>query len=192
MRRIAEALGAWVPVTFVLVLIGFLGGRNYLYEWIDHPIAAKAPWLNEGRLFLMDFLILLLLAILSVAFLTHVAAPRAARRRRAQRPASPAACSSAGPPTGRAKPPSARSRSAKLRRMAPAICLLYAFGYSIIAFDQVMSLEPTWYSNLFGAFFAWGGFLSAVSATTLLSVLHRNYPGLEGEITRNACTTSER
>ena len=46
-----------------------------------------------------------------------------------------------------------------------------------------MSLEPTWYSNLFGAFFAWGGFLSAVSVTALLCVLHRNYPGLEGEIT---------
>ena len=73
----------------------------------------------------------------------------------------------------------------KLRRMAPGICLLYAFGYSFIAFDQVMSLEPTWYSNLFGAFFAWGGFLSAVSVTTLLCVLHRGYPGLEGEITRS-------
>jgi hypothetical protein len=46
-----------------------------------------------------------------------------------------------------------------------------------------MSLTPTWFSNLFGAFFSWGGFLSAVSVTALLSVLHRNYAGLEGEIT---------
>ena len=81
----------------------------------------------------------------------------------------------------------------RLRVLAPPICLLYAFGYSFIAFDQVMSLEPTWYSNLFGAYFAWGGFLSAVSATALLSVLYRHDPGLEGEITqRAACTTSAR
>jgi hypothetical protein len=78
----------------------------------------------------------------------------------------------------------------KLRRLAPAICLLYAFGYSFIAIDQVMSIEPTWYSNLFPAFFSWGGFLSAISATTLLCVLHRGYPGLEGEFDSSACTTS--
>jgi hypothetical protein len=70
----------------------------------------------------------------------------------------------------------------RLRVLAPLICLAYAFGFSMIAFDQVMSLSPTWFSNLFGAFFAWGGFLSAVSVTALLAVLHRNYPGLEGQI----------
>ena len=70
----------------------------------------------------------------------------------------------------------------RTRVLAPIICLAYAFGFSLIAFDQVMSLTPTWFSNLFGAFFAWGGFLSAVSVTALLTVLHRNYPGFEGEI----------
>jgi hypothetical protein len=70
----------------------------------------------------------------------------------------------------------------RLRILAPILCLLYAFGYTVIAFDQVMSLSPTWYSNLFGAYFAWGGFLSAVAVTALLSVLHRRAPGLEGEI----------
>ena len=68
-RRIAEALGAWTPVSLVLFLIGFLGGRKYLYEWIDHPIAVKTPYLNEGRLLLIDFLILLALALLSLQFL---------------------------------------------------------------------------------------------------------------------------
>jgi hypothetical protein len=77
-----------------------------------------------------------------------------------------------------------REASARRTRfLAPIICLAYAFGFSLIAFDQVMSLTPTWFSNLFGAFFAWGGFLSAVSVTALLAVLHRDYPGLEGEIT---------
>ena len=70
----------------------------------------------------------------------------------------------------------------RTRLLAPIICLAYAFGFSMIAFDQVMSLTPTWFSNLFGAFFSWGCFLSAVSVTALLTVLHRNYPGLEGEI----------
>ena len=49
------------------------------------------------------------------------------------------------------------------RRLAPIIALTYAFGYTFLAFDQVMSLEPTWFSNLFGAYFAWGAFLTAVT-----------------------------
>ncbi len=71
----------------------------------------------------------------------------------------------------------------RLRVLAPIICLAYAFGFSLIAFDQVMSLTPTWFSNLFGAFVSWGGILSAVSAIALLAILHRGSPGLEGEIT---------
>jgi hypothetical protein len=76
------------------------------------------------------------------------------------------------------------SSQRSLKRIAPALLLLYAFGFSIVGFDQVMSLSPQWYSNLFGAYFSWGGFLSAVAATALLTVLHRRAPGLEGEITR--------
>jgi hypothetical protein len=183
-RRIAEALGAWVPVTFVLGLIGFFGGRRYIYEWIEHPIPVKQAWLNEGRLGLVDLGILLLLSILTFVFLKtsvrpalHGAADRTSgfARTLAER----------WTVNWRGDDVEREVADAKLRRLAPVICLLYAVGYSIIGFDQVMSLEPTWYSNLFGAFFAWGAFLSAVSVTALLSVLHRNYPGLEGELDRS-------
>ena len=63
------------------------------------------------------------------------------------------------------------------------LALLFAFGYGMIGFDQVMSLTPTWFSNLFPWYFAWGGFLSAVSMTALLCVLLRRAPGWEDEIT---------
>jgi hypothetical protein len=183
-QRVAEALGAWVPITLLLFVIDFLGGRHHLYEWIEHPIAVKAPYLSEGRLFLMDFLILLLLAILSLAFLKISVRPtlRGASERSdgfARRLFERWTANWKGEATER------EESQRKLRRLAPGICLLYAFGYSFIGLDQVMSLEPTWYSNLFPAFFAWGGFLSAVSATTLLTILHRGYPGLEGAITRD-------
>jgi len=182
-RRIAEGLGAWVPLTFVLAAIGFAFGRDYVYPWIAEPLAWKGAWLNEGRMVLMDLLILFLLAVLSVAFL-----------KASVRPTLGGAAENA---TGFARTMferwttnwkgEAAEREASNRRLqalAPGICLLYAFGYTFIGFDQVMSLSPTWFSNLFGAFFAWGGFLSAVSVTTLLAVLHRSYPGLEGEVTK--------
>ncbi len=178
-RRIAEGLAAWVPVSLVLGIIGFLG-RDHIYPWIADPVPAKAAWLNVPRLVIVDLAILAVLAVLSVRFLYHSARPtlhgveatgiargliaRWTRGWRGQ---------------GEELERSARS----LRRIAPALLLAYAFGFSILAFDQVMSLSPMWYSNLFGAYFAWGGFLTAVSATALLTVLHRRAPGLEGEIT---------
>ena len=179
-RRIAESLGAWVPVTLLLSVVGFLG-RHHVYPWIGHPPPGKEAWLTLGRLYVMDWGVFALLAVLSIVFL-----------RTSLRPALKAA---EGEASGFVKrmigswtagwrgDEAERAASAdRLRVLAPIICLVYAFGFSLIAFDQVMSLTPTWFSNLFGAFFAWGGFLSAVSVTALLAVLHRNYPGLEGEI----------
>jgi len=182
-RRVAEGLGAWIPVTLVLAVIGFAFGRGYIYPWIADPLPWKAAWLNEGRMVLMDLGFLLVLTILSMMFL-----------KASVRPALQGAADNA---TGLARTFFERwttnwkgeeaEREASLRRtraLAPGICLLYAFGYTFIGFDGVMSLSPTWFSNLFGAYFAWGGFLGAITATTLICVLMRGHPGLEGEISR--------
>jgi hypothetical protein len=160
-KRLAESLGLWTVVTPVLFLADWLVGRSHVYPWL--PVFEMKPkWLNEGRLFAWDLGVLVLLAVLSQVFL-------AASRKLATAGASDA------------EKDAARTR---MKNLAPLICLFFAFGWSIICFDQVMSLTPTWYSNLFGAYFAWGGLLSAVTLTTVLAVLHRNHPGLEGEITR--------
>ena len=183
-RRLAEALGAFVPFTFVLGLIGYLGGRKYVYEWIEHPIAVKRAWLNEGRSGPRRPRHPLRAVGADVHVPEGVGAAHAPGRLRADDRVGPAP-GERWTVNWHGEVAEREASDAKLRRLAPVICLLYAFGYSIIGFDQVMSIEPTWYSNLFGAYFAWGGFLSAVSVTTVLAVLHRNYPGLEGEFTRS-------
>lgn len=160
-RRLAESLGAWTVVTPVLALADWFLGRTHIYPWLP-VFEAKPHWLNEPRLLAWDLGALVLLAVLSQLFL---AASRV----------------TATPGASDADKDAARNR---LKNLAPMVILAYAFGYSFLCFDQIMSLTPTWYSNLFGAYFAWGGLLSAVTATTVLAVLHRNHPGLEGEITK--------
>ncbi len=169
-KRFAESLGAWVPLTIVFGAIDLLGPRyvegnaahHYIYPW--YPLfEAKAKWLNAPRLIAWDLLTLVLLATLSYFFLR-------------------ASLTTATPGASDADKDAA---AARMRFLAPPICLAYAFGFSFLAFDQVMSLTPTWFSNLFGGFFSWGGLLSAVSVTTLLTVLHRNAPGLAGQITKS-------
>ncbi|HEU4429334.1 MAG TPA: hypothetical protein VFT98_11315 [Myxococcota bacterium] len=161
LRRLAESLGAWTVVTPFLFLIDWLVGRAHIYPWLP-VFEHKAKWLNEPRLFWWDLTIFVVLAFLSQVFL-------AASRKLAT------------PGASAEEKDAARVR---MKNLAPLICLAFAFGWSFVCFDQVMSLTPTWFSNLFGAFFAWGGLLSAVTATTVLAVFHRNHPGLEGEITR--------
>ena len=181
-RRIAESLGAWVPITLLLSVISFLG-RSHIYPWIGHPPPGKEAWLTLGRLYATDWGIFALLAVLSMLFL-HASLRPALKA--AEGEVSGLAKSLLGSLTAgwRGDEVEREASAQRTRLLAPIICLVYAFGVSMIAFDQVMSLTPTWFSNLFGAYYAWGGFLCAVSVTALLTVLHRNYPGLEGEISK--------
>jgi hypothetical protein len=179
-QRISEGLGAWVPVTFLLGIVG-IAGRHHIYPWIDHPIAIKAAWLNPTRMYVTDLAILGVLALLTIVWLKIRARPTL-HGVEASGFAKGMVESWTKGWRGDAEETAARNQ--KLKVLAPVICLAYAFGWSMIAFDQMMSLEPMWFSNLFGAFFAWGGFLCAVTFTTMIAVLHRNYPGLEGEVSK--------
>jgi hypothetical protein len=177
-RRIAEGLGAWAPLTFVFFLIDFIG-REYVYSpWLHNPPPSKASYLNPTRLLVMDSVILGVLAILTIAFLYNSVRPtlgnQAARGGMFAR-------FTAG---WRGDAEEAAISARRCGVLAPIICLAYAFGWSFIAFDQIMSLTPSWFSNLFGAYVAWGGFLGAVALTALMMVLHVRSPGLDGEITK--------
>lgn len=187
-KRIAESLAAFVPITFIMAIIGWIGGADYVYPWLHsfhgevEAVPWKDPWLNPARLAIVDIGFLGTLTVLTYLYLKASLRPgmhgieasgfagRMIERWTAD---------------WKGDAQEAEDSANKLRVLSPWIALLFAFGWSIIAFDQVMSLEPTWFSNLFGAYFAWGGFLGAVSLTTVIAVLHRNYPGFEGQITED-------
>jgi hypothetical protein len=180
-RRIAEGLGAWVPVTAVLAVVGYFG-RHYIFEWSRVGAAhGKEVWLNDARVYGTDITILVLLAIWALIFLRTSLRPTLGGGSPGQ--------------TGFAKTMSERWTSgwkgdreerdlsdAKLGRMAPPMILFFAIGFSLVVFDQVMSMEQLWFSNLFGAYVLWGGIASALSLTVVLAILHRKAPGFEGQV----------
>ncbi len=180
-RRIAEGLAAWVPVTLVLGVIGYFG-RDVIYaNWLGHPPPGKEAWLNSTRLYATDISVFAILALLTVVYLK--ASVRPTLKGAADRATAAKGMFESWSSNWRGDEEEREESGRRMRVLAPIICLVFAFGWTAIAIDQVMSLEPTWFSNLFGAYFAWGGFLTAVAATAVLCVWHRNAPGLEGEFT---------
>ncbi len=180
-RRIAEGLAAWVPVTLVLSCVGYFG-RDFIFEWArEGAVHGKEAWLNTTRVYVTDIAIFAIMAILTFIYLKTSLRPTLGG-------GSPGA-------TGLAKTLSERwtagwrgdreeqeAATARLGMIAPPIILFLSVGYSLIVFDQIMSMEQTWFSNLFGVYVIWGGLASALSLTAVIGILHRNSPGFAGQI----------
>jgi Ni/Fe-hydrogenase subunit HybB-like protein len=162
-RRMAEASAAFLPISLVLFLVLWLG-RADLFPWVRHPVlepVVKAFWLRDGFLFGRDIAGLILLYGLSLWFVYH-----SLRLDRAD--------------LGDAEV--ARSED-RLRRLAPGIVFAYAVVMSLLAFDLIMSLAPQWVSNLLGAFFFAGAWLTGLMALALLAIQWRRHLGIEDLVT---------
>ncbi len=180
--RFSEATVLFLPISLICFLIVFLG-RNELFPWIEHPTPARGQWLTVSWVFWRDLFALLLLFTLAIAFVYHDLKPDVAelvdqvsgwRRRLYQR--------IAGDFTG--TPDQVAKNDTRLSRLAPALIVAYAYVFSLIAFDLIMSIAPYWTSNLFGAFFFMGAFLTGLTMLGLMMVYWRNKMGLHDIIGR--------
>ncbi len=181
-RHIAEGLSAWVPISFILCLFSYFG-REYIFEpWIHQAPHGKEGWLTVGRVYALDLSILAVLTVLTRMFLK--ASVRPALKDYAERATVAKDFFVYWAKGWRGDEEEALASEKRLHWLAPVIALVYVFGYTIIGYDQVMSLNPTWFSTMFGWYFGWGGWLCAICATALIAVLLRDSPGWEGQITR--------
>jgi len=180
-RHVPSALAAWVPVTLVLFLFSFFGREAIYTSWIHGAPHGKEGWLNVPRLYLSNLVVLGALTWLSLRFMRLDFRP--ALEGAAQRAPAAKGWFQRWTAEWRGLQVEREESERQLRVLAPIICLTYAFGYTLVAFDQVMSLTPTWFSNIFGWYFGWGGFLCGVSATALICVLLRRAPAWREHVT---------
>lgn len=182
-KRLNESVVALIPMVLIAYL-GVMAGHETIYhaaheEFRHHGhelTGGKALWLRTDFLLARDGIVLLLFSFVAIWFIKHAlrpalgvaAASRAALRR------SPLAQWIIGGYRGYAIE---RARSTRTRQiLAPILVLLYALTMTIIAFDQIMGLDPIWISTLFGAYFfitslylAW----AALSAASVVARLRR-------------------
>ncbi|MFQ5697453.1 MAG: hypothetical protein ACE5IL_04110 [Myxococcota bacterium] len=173
-QRIAESFASYIPVA-LLLFGGVYLGRHHLFEWTVHPVHGKEWFLREGVTFGRDTLILLWCTCVSLLYLWVSVRPTLGRAREEASGLRRTLYArwTAG---WRGEAAEADLAFRRGRKLAAVVVLSYALGYSLLAVDLVMSLSPEWVSTMFPAYFAWGGFLSAISLTTLVYILQRNSP----------------
>ena len=181
-RRIHQSFAAYLPIAFVLFLPMLLNLREDYFPWIemmahDYIVQKKAAWLNIPFLVSRNLVGVLVLFGLALGFVYLALRPDLGRM---GQPQNAAERSARGRnwwrerfTRGWAGQEVEEDRSYSLMtRLAPLMVLVYAAVMTMLAFDWAMSLEPHWFSTLFGGWFFmgafWGGFAAtAVAAVTL-------------------------
>ncbi|GBD32801.1 MAG: membrane protein [Gemmatimonadales bacterium] len=169
--RFAEAGAAFLPVSLLCFLFLFLGSR-YVFPWVEHPTPARGKWLTTPWVFWRDLLSLVAVFGVAIAYVWHSLKPDVAELKdRVEGYKKNLYHRIAGDFT---PTPEALARNEeRLNRLAPLLCVLYGYLFSLIAFDLVMSLAPYWVSTLFGGFFFMGAFLTGLTSLGLMMVYWR-------------------
>jgi hypothetical protein len=156
-RRIFEASSRTLPLMALLFLPIVLGMQT-LYPWThadlvagDEVLQHKAPYLNTP-FFLIRALIYFAGWILTAWTLTRLS---------------------------RRQDDGDMSVNLTIQRVSGAGIVFYAFSITAAAIDWVMSINPHWYSTLFGFIFLGGQGLSALSFTIVISTFLSRRPPMD-------------
>ena len=162
LRRFSEAIMVILPVLAILFL-PIIPGMHDLYHWTheeavaaDHILQQKEPYLN------IPFFLIRAVFYFGVWFLLA----RTLKKYSTQQDNAP-------------EP----SLTDKMRRFSAPGMLLFAVTLTYAAFDWLMSLNPHWYSTIFGVYIFSGSLLSVLAFILLAALYLRGKDVLQSVIT---------
>ena len=145
LRRIPERLSSLALLMGPAALVA-LFSLKFLYPWTrpesaDNPVVAgKASWLNVP---FFSVRVLLCLGLWALAYRIFVQGSMRQDQMRDPK------------------------FNLRARRFAPVFMVIFGITITVVAFDWISSLEPEWYSDIFGVYLFAGTFLAGLAATTL-------------------------
>ncbi|MCX7016655.1 MAG: quinol:cytochrome C oxidoreductase [Candidatus Sumerlaeota bacterium] len=162
LRRLAEATAATMPLLAVLLLPILLFGMKALYPWThaealsDPLIAGKRAYLNKSFFF----------ARCVVYFAIWIRMARFFHGRSVEQDASGDV-----------------ELTRRMERLSPVCLWLFALTTTFASFDLLMSLDPRWYSTIFGVYYFAGCFLGFLALLVLLAAFTQAAGGARAAIT---------
>jgi hypothetical protein len=148
-RRFGEAAGAAIPL-FIVLFVPLLLGARHIWFWVDphdlsrevmEKLQGKRAYLNMGFFTVRAFVYLAVFSIF--AWLLRSLSVRQDE-------------------TGEA------SLTASMRAWSPAGMVIFVLAFTFASFDWLMSLQPTWYSTIFGLYVYAGAFVAALALVCLV------------------------
>jgi len=171
--RISEGLGSFLPISLILLLIVF-AGRDYILPYAtEHYHYPKDVWLNMTFVIGRNVIGFIILLILSFFYLYY------SLRQDLGGVGDKLNGLAGWIASGWSGEDERKAIWKKLGRFAPAILIFYALVFSFFAWDLIMSLDPHWFSTLFGPYYFMSSFVAALATTIILSIMLRRRLGLE-------------
>ncbi|NJL28411.1 MAG: hypothetical protein HC897_11250 [Thermoanaerobaculia bacterium] len=156
MRRVAEHIAGTLPL-FALLFVPILLGFHHLYEWSheqavagSHVLQHKQPYLNATGFQLRGVVYVAAWALLAWFF------RRASMRQ-----------DEAGDP----------AITRRLQSLSAPALIVFGITLTFAGFDWLMSLDPHWYSTIFGVYL-FAGSVVAVVATLIVVLLQLQASGV--------------
>jgi len=178
-RRLAEAAGAFLPISFAMFWV-LRGGAEHVFPWIG-PVETEhlnRDWLTLDGVFLRNGILLGALYLFAFTFLWYsirADAPLVAGRHAGWRRTF-LSMFTRGWRGDDAEVERCRTR---IGRMAPVLILSWAIIFSLFAFDFAMSLTPGFVSMIWGPVYFVGGWLCLLAIVALMaSRYHDRFEGL--------------
>ncbi|MFP3947188.1 MAG: hypothetical protein ACLFWG_00530, partial [Longimicrobiales bacterium] len=175
-KRVGLAFAAFLPLSFLLFL-PLLGIMEWFFPWVEYmetdPVVQnKQAWLNLPFLTIRNVGGLLVLFGLALYFVYLTLRPDLGLVEDEE----------GGDDPGRTRwrerltknwigqeQEEVRSHR-KVAKLAPVVALLFAVILSNVSYDWIMSLEPHWFSTLFGGWFFMGAFWGGAALTALATI----------------------
>lgn len=163
-RRFPEALSSFLPFALVAGII-YLVGAHDVYEWLkpevvshDHILQHKASYLNYPF-----FIVRMILFLGAWIFFQRKLVGFSLEQDRS----------------------GDESLTNKAVGYAIAFILVFAISYSLFSVDLLMSLQPHWFSTIFGVYTFAGLFQSALATMILFVIYGMNTGALKGFVDEN-------
>jgi Ni/Fe-hydrogenase subunit HybB-like protein len=145
MAGVAESFAAFFPISFVLFVLLFIG-KGHIFPWLNQDLHGKEVWLNIPFLFSRDAVALLVLYGVGLGYLYYALGLKLGTKL----------------PTDSIRgwfyriwyrdAVDIQNRRDKMTVWGVLYILAFVLTLSLIGYDLIMSMDPHWYSTLFGAY----------------------------------------
>jgi len=193
-RRLFESSSTFFLFSPLFLLFVYLcGGYQHLFIWVHETVPGKGNWLTPNYVYIRDFIAMCLLVIAGRKVVYYSIRKDIGAIR--------------GGLTGLGKEKTERWADKKydcyvsswgadakkeiqaaddsMGVLSPIVVWVYALAMSLVAFDQLMSVDPHWYSTMFGGFIFMGAVYAAMAWVSMwVGVVRANHSLFSAKVER--------